>query len=75
MYFAIHPLKENVKNVSGPTQPPVHWVSGSLNRLEPPGCEVDCSQPSSAEVMIEWNYIFTPSVYFHGVDRDFIFRY
>jgi hypothetical protein len=44
-----------------PTQPPVHWVQGTLSlRPKWPGREAKHSPPSSAEVKNAWSYTSTP---------------
>jgi hypothetical protein len=40
-----------------------------------PGCEVNQSPTSSAEVKNEWSYTSTPLICLHGIDRDnFVFK-
>jgi hypothetical protein len=52
----------------GPTQPPIQWVSLALSLgLKQPGCEVDHSLPSSAEVKNAWGYTCTPPICLYGV--------
>jgi hypothetical protein len=49
---------------------------GELGSVTPeikwPGCEVDPSPPSTAEVKNEWGYNFTPPTHFHGMHRNII---
>jgi hypothetical protein len=53
--------------VLGPTQPPIQWVPGALTSgVNRPGCEVDHSTPSNAEVNA-WSYTSTPPVLLHVV--------
>jgi hypothetical protein len=45
----------------GPTQPLIQWITGSLSpEAKLPGCEVDHSLPTSAEVQKMWIYTSTP---------------
>jgi hypothetical protein len=45
----------------GPTQPPIHWVSGALSlRIKWTGSEAYHSPPSSAKIKNVWSYISTP---------------
>ena len=54
----------------GPTQLPIHWMSGALIlRLKQHDLKVDHSPPC-AEVKNEWRYTFTPPIHLQGVDRD-----
>jgi hypothetical protein len=63
--FSLH---HRVQNGSGsPSQPPIHWVPGSLSLgVKRPGREVDLSPPSSAEVKNAWSYTSTPPIRLHG---------
>jgi hypothetical protein len=55
------------RSALGHTQPPIHWVTGSLSlRVKRPGREADHSRPSSAEVKNARRYTSTP-ILFHGV--------
>jgi len=41
-----------------PSQAPIQWVLGALSPgVKRPGCEVDYSHPSSADVTNAWRYI------------------
>jgi hypothetical protein len=43
------------------TQPPIQWVPGALSpRVKRPGCEVDHSPPTTAEVKKMWIYTSAP---------------
>jgi hypothetical protein len=54
----------------GPTQLPIHWMSGALIlRLKQHDLKVDHSPPC-AEVKNEWRCTFTPPIHLQGVDRD-----
>jgi hypothetical protein len=51
----------------GSTQPPIQWVLVALSPgVKQPGCEVDYSPPTSAEVKKMWIYISTP-IRLHGI--------
>jgi len=43
---------------------------GSLLEVKHPGCDVDHSPPSSAEMKNELSYTFTLLICLYGVDRD-----
>jgi hypothetical protein len=44
----------------GPTQPHIQCVLEALSlEVKQPGCETDCSSPSTAEIKNEWSYTST----------------
>ena len=45
-----------------PTQPPTQRVPGPFPGVKRPGCQVNRSPPSSAEVKIQWIYTSAPPV-------------
>ena len=45
-----------------------HW--GLFPGVKQPGCAVNHSPPSSAEVKNGWSYTSTPTVCFHGMDKE-----
>jgi hypothetical protein len=52
----------------GPTQPPIHWVPGSLSLgVKRPDREADNSHPSSAEVKNAWSYASSLPTRLRGV--------
>jgi len=54
--------------VLGPTQPPIHWVQGTLMLgLKQRGWEADHSPPSSADIKNAWSYTSTPPICLHGM--------
>jgi hypothetical protein len=64
----------------GPTQPPIHWLSGALSLgVKRLGCEADHSPPSSAYVKNAWSYTSTPQYVFMAwwlvKHRDFAFNF
>jgi hypothetical protein len=60
--FSLH---HPVQNGSGPTKPPIQWVSRALSLgVKRPGREADHSPPSSAEVKNAWSYTSTPQYVF-----------
>jgi len=47
------------------TQPPIQWVPRPLTPvIKRPGCDVDHSPPSGAEVKNAWSYTSTPQYFF-----------
>jgi len=51
-----------------PTQPPIPRVPGALSlEVKQPGCEVNHSPPSSAEVKNVWGYTSIPPIHLHGM--------
>jgi hypothetical protein len=53
------------KPILGPTQPPIHWVPGTLSPgVKRPWREADHSLPTSAKVNKTWTYTFTPQYIF-----------
>ena len=53
-----------------PTQPLIQWVPRFFPRLKCPGCDVDHSPLSNAEVKNEWRYTSSPPICFRDMDMD-----
>jgi hypothetical protein len=53
----------------GPPKLQFNGYQGSFLGVKWPGCEVDHSPPSSAEVKNECNYTSAPPICLHGVGR------
>ena len=52
-----------------PNQPPIQCVPGLFLGVKLPGCELNHSPPSSAEIKNERSYISASSICPHVVDR------
>ena len=59
----------------GPTQPSIKWVPGASQGMKRQEREVDHSPLSGVEVRNEWSCTSVSCVCFHGMDRDYFFRY
>jgi hypothetical protein len=63
--FSLH---HRVQNGSGPTQPPIQWVPGTLSLgVKRPRREADHSPPSSAKVKNAWSYTSITPIRLNGV--------